>query len=169
MQKSKISLRELIVYSMLGTIMFLSDLLMEALPNIHALAMFIALFTLLFRARALIPIYVYVMLTGVYAGLALWWVPYLYIWAILWAALMLIPKKLSDKWKFIISIILCALHGLFFGILYAPMQALMYGLSFKAMLTWILAGTAFDIVHMFGNLAMSFLIIPLYKTMKKLI
>ena len=100
MQKSKISLKELIVYSMLGTIMFLSDLLMEALPNIHALAMFIALFTLLFRARALIPIYVYVMLTGIYAGLALWWVPYLYIWTILWAAIMLIPKKINDKWKF---------------------------------------------------------------------
>ena len=169
MQKSKISLKELIVYSMLGTIMFLSDLLMEALPNIHALAMFIALFTLLFRARALIPIYVYVMLTGIYAGLALWWVPYLYIWTILWAAIMLIPKKINDKWKFAIAITLCALHGLFFGILYAPMQAIMYGLSFKAMLTWILTGTVFDVIHMLGNLAMSFLIIPLYRTMKKLI
>ena len=169
MGKSKINLRELIIFAMLGCIMFLSDLLMEALPNIHALAMFIALFTLVFRAKALIPIYVYVALTGIYAGLALWWVPYLYIWAILWAAIMLIPKRANDKVKFILSIILCSLHGLLFGILYAPMQALMYGLSFKAMITWIVTGAAFDIVHMCGNFAMSFLIIPLYRVMKKLV
>ena len=169
MSNSKIKLRELIIFAMLGSIMFLSDLLMEALPNIHALAMFIALFTLVFRAKALIPIYVYVALTGVYSGLALWWVPYLYIWTILWAAIMLIPKRLSDKWKFILSIILCTLHGLFFGILYAPMQAIMYGLSFEAMITWIITGAAFDIIHMCGNFAMSFLIIPLYRVMKRLI
>ena len=113
MSNSKIKLRELIIFAMLGSIMFLSDLLMEALPNIHALAMFIALFTLVFRAKALIPIYVYVALTGVYSGLALWWVPYLYIWTILWAAIMLIPKRLSDKWKFILSIILLA--GFMYG------------------------------------------------------
>ena len=79
MTKSKISLKELIVFAMLGTIMFLSDLLMEALPNIHAIAMFIALFTLVYRWKALIPLYVYVALTGGYAGLAQWWIPYLYV------------------------------------------------------------------------------------------
>ena len=60
MKKTKVLLKELIVFSMLGTIMFLSDLLMEALPNIHAIAMFIALFTLLYRWKALIPLYIYI-------------------------------------------------------------------------------------------------------------
>lgn len=169
MYKSKITLKELIVFGMLGAIIFLSDLIMEALPNIHAVAMFVALFTLVYRWKALIPLYVYVGLMGIYSGLALWWVPYLYIWTILWAVIMLIPKRANDKLKFIFCIILCSLHGLLFGILYAPMQALMFGLSFEAMITWIITGTAFDIVHMCGNFAMSFLIIPLYKVMKKII
>ena len=94
MKKKKfLSAKELILFSMLGTIIFLSDILMEALPNIHGVAMFIALFTLFFRAKALIPIYVYVLLNGLYGGFALWWIPYLYIWLPLWALIMLIPKN----------------------------------------------------------------------------
>ena len=167
MKGAKISIKELIVFAMLGTIMFLSDLIMDALPNVHAVAMFIALFTLIYRWKALIPLYVYVVLTGVYAGLALWWVPYLYIWTVLWALVMLIPKKAPDRVKFILSTVFCALHGLAFGTLYAPMQAIMYGLSFEGMLTWILVGLAYDAIHMCGNFAMSFLIKPLYKVMKR--
>ena len=166
--KGKITTKELIVFSMLGAIIFLSDLLMEALPNVHGVAMFIALFTLIYRFKALIPIYVFVFLNGLYAGFAQWWIPYLYIWTILWALIKLIPKKASDKTKFILSIIFCSLHGILFGILYAPLQAIMFGLSFEAMITWIMVGLPFDVIHMCGNFAMSFLIIPLYKVIKKL-
>lgn len=166
-QKRWISTKELIVFSMLGTIMFLSKLLMEFLPNIHAIALFIAVFTLVYRQKALIPIYVYVLLTGVYGGFNLWWVPYLYIWTILWGAIMLIPKDASIKTKAIISAVLCALHGLLYGALYAPVQAIMYGLSFKGMIAWIMVGIPFDITHMIGNIVLSLLIAPLYKIIKK--
>ena len=166
--KNRISTKELVVFSMLGAIIFLSDILMEALPNIHGVAMFVALFTLIYRAKALIPLYVYVLLNGVYAGFAQWWIPYIYVWTILWALIMLIPKKSSDKTKFILSILFCSLHGILFGILYAPLQALMFGLSFQGMLTWIAVGFPYDIIHMCGNFAMSFLIIPLYKVIKKI-
>ena len=57
MEKSII--RYLIIFPMLGTIMFISKLIMEFLPNIHAVAMFIAVFTLVYRWKALIAIYVY--------------------------------------------------------------------------------------------------------------
>ena len=170
MKKKKfLSAKELILFSMLGTIIFLSDILMEALPNIHGVAMFIALFTLFFRAKALIPIYVYVLLNGLYGGFALWWIPYLYIWLPLWALIMLIPKNSSDKVKFIFSIVFCSLHGILFGTMYAPLQAFMFGLSFNGMISWIVAGIPFDVIHMCGNFAMSFLIIPLYKILKKFI
>ena len=168
-KKRWITTKEMLIFAMLGTIIFLSDLLMEALPNIHGVAMFIALFTLMYRAKALIPIYVYVILNGLYGGFASWWVPYLYIWTILWAAIMLIPQNASNKTKFIFCSILCSLHGILFGILYAPLQAAMFGLSFEGMITWIIVGFPFDILHMIGNFAMSFLIIPLYKTLKKFV
>ena len=161
-------IRDTILFSMLGAIMLISKLIMEFLPNIHAIAMFISVFTLVYRWRALIPIYVYVSLSGVFYGFGVWWYPYIYIWAILWAFIMLIPKRLSIKKKVIISSVLCALHGLLYGILYVPFQALAFGLNFKGAIAWVIAGFPFDILHMFGNIAMSFLILPLYNVISKL-
>lgn len=168
MKRTKTVIKELIVFAMLGTIMFLSDLIMDALPNIHAIAMFIALFTLIYRWKALIPLYVYVALTGVYAGLAPWWIPYLYVWAPLWALMMLIPKNAPDKVKFILSTVFCSLHGITFGLLYTPGQAIMYGLNLQGMISWYLVGIPFDILSLVGNFAMSFLIKPLYKVLRKI-
>ena len=65
--------------------MFCSKVIMEALPNIHLLGMLTMVYTLTFRWKALIPIYIYVFLNGLYAGFNVWWVPYLYIWTVLWA------------------------------------------------------------------------------------
>lgn len=169
MKRMPLVLRELILFPMLGTIIFLSDILMEGLPNIHGVAMFIALFTLVYRFKALIPLYIYVFLNGLFYGFAPWWIPYLYIWTILWALVMLIPKKAPDKVKYVFCTIFCSLHGMAFGTLYAPLQALMFGLSFKGILTWIMFGLPYDAIHMCGNFAMSFLIPPLYKTFKKLV
>ena len=164
----KSAIRDIIIFSMLGAIMFISKMIMEFLPNIHAVAIFIAVFTLVYRWKALIPIYIYVILTGLVNGFGTWWYPYIYIWAILWAFIMLIPKRLSIKKRAVISAILCGLHGLLYGILYAPFQALAFGLNFEGMIAWIVAGFPFDIVHMCGNIAMSVLILPLYNVMIKL-
>ena len=82
---------------MLGALMFISKIIMELLPNIHLLGTFIMVYTLVFRRKALIPIYVFVLITGLYSGFATWWIPYLYIWAILWGFAMLLPKRLTDE------------------------------------------------------------------------
>ena len=47
------------VFSMLGALLFCSKLLMEWAPNIHFVAMFIITFTLVYRTKALIPLYVF--------------------------------------------------------------------------------------------------------------
>ena len=82
------------VFAMLGTIMFCSKIIMEVLPNIHLLGMFTMTYTVVFRKKALLPIYVYVFLNGLYAGFDVWWLPYLYIWTILWGITMLLPKRM---------------------------------------------------------------------------
>ena len=52
---------ELVLFAMLGALMFCSKIIMEVLPNIHLLGMFTVTFTLVFRSKALIPIYVNVL------------------------------------------------------------------------------------------------------------
>lgn len=158
----------MVVFAMLGTLMFCSKVIMEALPNIHLLGMFTMVYTVAFRKKALIPIYVYVLLNGIYAGFSMWWIPYLYIWTILWAVTMLLPRNIPKKAACVVYPIVCGLHGLAFGTLYAPAQALMFGLNFEQMIAWIVAGLPWDAVHGLGNLAAGVLIVPLSELLKKL-
>ena len=153
---------------MLGAVMFCSKIVMEVLPNVHLLGTFTMVFTVTYRKKALIPIYVYVFINGLYAGFATWWVPYLYIWSVLWAITMLIPQNLPKKAACIIYPIVCALHGFAFGTLYAPAQALLFGLNFEQMIAWIISGLPWDVIHGVGNLFAGTLIVPLSELSKKI-
>lgn len=168
-KKSKaLSVREMAIFAMLGTLMFLSKLLMEWAPNVHFLGAFTIIFTLVYRGKALIPIYIYVLLNGLFAGFAPWWIPYLYLWAVLWVLAMLIPRKLPAPVCAVLCSVLCFLHGLGFGILYAPVQALMFGFNLKTTLAWIASGFPWDVIQALGNLAASVIIIPIVTLLCKL-
>ncbi len=157
----KISIREGTVFSMLGAIMYCSKLIMEAFPNIHLVGVFTVAFTLVYRKKALYPIYIFVLLSGLLSGFSTWWIPYLYIWTVLWGITMLLPQNMPKKVAPIVYAAICALHGLFYGVLYAPVQAIFFGLDFKGMLTWIAAGFSFDMLHCIGNLCGGALIVPI--------
>ena len=160
--------REIIVFSLLGAIMFCSKIIMEALPNIHLLGMLTMTYTLVFRKKALIPLYLYVCLNGLFAGFDLWWVPYLYIWTLLWGITMLLPRRMPKKLAAVIYPLICCLHGLAFGILYAPAQALMFGMTLEETVLWIIAGLPFDILHSVGDLLAGLLILPFAELLTKL-
>lgn len=162
----KINIKEGAVFSMLGAIMYCSKLIMEALPNIHLVGVLTVAFTLVYRKKALYPIYIFVLLSGLFSGFSTWWIPYLYIWTVLWGITMLLPREMPKKIAPIVYAVICALHGLFYGVLYAPVQALFFGLDFKGMLTWIAAGFSFDILHCVGNLCCGMLIVPIAGLLK---
>lgn len=166
--KTSLSIREGVIFAMLAAIMFVSKLVMELLPNMHLLACLVIVYTLVYRLKALIPIYLYVLINGVYSGFAMWWIPYLYVWTLLWGAVMLLPRRMPERVGFIVYPILAALHGFAFGVLYAPMQALMYGLNFEGMLAWVAAGLPFDLIHGVSNFAIGFLILPLTRLLRRL-
>lgn len=159
---------ETVLFAMLGAIMFLSKVLMEALPNIHLLGTLTVTYTLVYRKKALIPIYVYVLLNGLIAGFNTWWIPYLYIWTVLWGVTMLLPRHMPDRIGVFVYPLVSCIHGLLFGVLYAPVQALVFGLSLEGTLAWIAAGFTFDLIHGIGNLVLGVLIIPLCRLLKRL-
>ena len=161
-------IQETVLFAMLGTVMFVSKIVMELLPNIHLLGMLTMTYTLVFRKRALIPLYIYVMLNGLYAGFTMWWVPYLYIFTILWAATMLLPRRLPRWTRSLLYPAVCALHGFLFGILYAPAQAIMFGLDFSGMMAWIAAGLPFDLIHGISNLFTGALVLPFSELLRRL-
>ncbi len=156
------------VFAMLGAVMFVSKIIMEALPNIHLLGMFVMTFTVVYGLKAIIPIYIFVLLTGVYAGFAMWWIPYLYIWTLLFAITLILPKNMNKKVACVVYPVVCALFGLAYGTLYAPAQALMFGMNFEGMVAWIIAGLPFDAIHAVSNLIAGTMIMPLSELLKRL-
>lgn len=163
----KLNIKEIAVFGMLGAMMFASKMLMEVLPNIHLLGVFTIATTVVYRQKALYPTYIYVLLNGLFAGFNVWWVPYLYIWTILWGAVMLLPKNMPKKAKPFVYSGLCGLHGFLFGILYAPAQAIFFGLSFEATVAWIISGLPFDLIHGVSNIVCGLLICPIIAVLKK--
>ena len=108
---------DIIVFTMLGVIMLLSKLLMEALPNWHLLGTLITVYTIVYRKDALKPIYIFVLLSGIVYGFGIWWIPYLYIWAVLWGMVVLLPKNMKPAVAVPVYMIVSGLHGLVYGIL----------------------------------------------------
>jgi len=162
----KLSTREVVLFGMLGALMYASKVIMEAAPNIHLLGVFTIAFTVVYRQKALYPIYTYVFLNGLFGGFSAWWIPYLYLWAVLWGITMLLPKKMPEKIKPVVYMIVNACHGFLYGTLYAPAQAIMFGLSFDAMVAWIIAGFPFDFVHGVSNFFCGLLIVPVIRVLK---
>ncbi len=163
----RLTVREITLFGVLGAMMYLSKMLMELLPNIHLLGTFVIAITVVYRKKALYPIYLYVLLNGLFSGFAAWWVPYLYLWTVLWAAAMLLPQNMPKKIRPIVYMCLCAVHGFLFGTLYAPAQALLFGLDFHQMCAWILAGLPWDFLHGVSNFFCGMLICPLISILKR--
>lgn len=163
----KLKVRDIAIFGMLGALMYASKVIMDVLPNIHLIGTFIVAMTVVYRRKALYPLYIFVLLTGLLNGFGTWWIPYLYIWTVLWGMTMLIPKKIPNKAKPIVYSAVCSLHGFLYGVLYAPAQALLFGLDFEATLTWIATGIPFDITHGISNFICGLLICPIISILSK--
>lgn len=164
----KTTVRETAVFGMLGALMYGSKIIMEVAPNIHLLGVFTIAITVVYRKKALYPIYTYVLLNGMFSGFATWWIPYLYLWTVLWAVTMLLPQNMPKAVKPIVYMIVNACHGFLYGTLYAPAQALLFGLSFEAMIAWIIAGLPWDFIHGVSNFFCGMLIVPIITVLRRM-
>ena len=145
---------EIAVFAMLGSVMYASKIIMELAPNIHLVGVFTIAFTIVYRQKALYPIYIYVLLTGIFYGFATWWIPYLYLWTVLWGAVMLLPINLPKKIRPIVYMAVCAAHGF------------LYGFSLKQTIAWIIAGLPFDCIHGISNFFCGILIVPIISALR---
>lgn len=162
----KLTTREIAIFGMLGAVMYASKVIMEVFPNVHLLGMFTMAFTIAYRKKALYPIYIYVFINGLFAGFAAWWVPYLYIWTVLWGVTMLLPQNMPHKLQIVVYMVVCAAHGFLFGTLYAPAQALIFGLDLKTTIAWILAGLPWDCIHGVSNFCAGALVLPIVSVLR---
>ncbi len=157
--RTAVTLYHLSLMAMFGVLMFFGKLLMEGLPNIHPVGMFTVVFAIVYRGMGILPVLVFSTLTLIYAGPVMW--PYYYLFGLLWALTLLIPRRAPRAVRGILYCVLLGLHGLAFGTLWAPAQVLMFGLPWSSVGAWIAAGFAWDVTHCIGNVCMGFLVLPL--------
>ena len=164
----KLTAREIVLFGLLGALMYAAKIALEFLPNIHLVGVFIVALTVVYRKKALYPLYTFVLITGLMNGFALWWLPYLYIWMPLFGAALLIPNNLPNRFRPPVYMLINAAHGFLYGTLYAPAQALLFGMDFDGTIAWILAGLPWDMIHGIGNLFCGILIAPLILLLRQL-
>ena len=154
---------------MLGAVMFASKTLFEAVPNIHPLTMLIAVYTVVYRKKAIFPLLIYLVLDTVKWG-PLTMVPYWYIFPLAWLCILAVPQKNTLWVRQICYTVICTAFGLLFGTLYAPWAAVVFLKSFDMgkILSWIAAGLPYDFIHAAGTFAASLLIIPLVTVLKRI-
>ena len=93
----KLTSAEIARFGMIGAIIYAQKVVLAALPNIHLSAVIIMALTVVYRRKALYPLYIYVLLEGLFGGFTTWWIPYLYVWTVLWGVTMLLPADLYAK------------------------------------------------------------------------
>ena len=149
--------------ALMGAFMVASQVALAALPNIHIVALLIIITTLCFSWHALFSVAIFVMLEGLIFGFGIWWISYIYIWALLVPVVILFRNNESA----IIWAVIAGMHGLFFGALTAIPYLFIGGWN-MAVSYWV-AGIPFDLVHCAGNFVVTLVLIkPLTKLIKTL-
>ena len=163
MKASKLTIREVVLFGVLGALTFALKMCMALLPNIEPVSLLVIVFSVVFGWKALYPTYVYVVMEILYWGIGTWNMNYLYIWGIL-AVVALLLRKADHP---LVWAMVSGIYGLAFGLLCSPVDIAMGGLSF-ALTKWA-SGIPFDIAHCIGNFFMALILFkPLHILLTKL-
>lgn len=163
MKSSKLKIREVVLFGVLGALMFALQVVMSGLPNIEPVSLLVMLYAVTFGWRALYPVYVFVAMEILFYGFSLWNVYYLYVWTILAVAAVLLRKMEHPiGWA-----LLSAVFGLLFGALCGIADVFIGGFSYAAA-KWV-SGIPFDVTHCIGNFVIAALLFaPLRKLLARL-
>lgn len=150
--KRKWTVKELTIMALLGAILYVGQVVLAFLPNIEVVSVLTMVYTLTFDRMALLPIYVFVLLEGVTYGFGVWWIMYLYIWAILY----LICRILRKNDSVLVWAVVNGAYGLAFGALCSIPYLFIGGPAMA--FAWWTSGIPFDIAHCIGNFATAFVL-----------
>ena len=160
---AKLSVREVVLFGVLGALTFGAKYVMSFLPNIEPVSLMVMLFAVVFGKKWVYPVYLYVAMEILFYGISLWNINYLYIWAVLALAAYCFRKMEHPiGWA-----VLSGGFGLLFGALCAIVDVFIGGFGY-AVTKWI-SGIPFDIAHCVGNFIIALILFaPLRRLLEKL-
>lgn len=159
----KPTVRELVLFAVLGAMTFAAKYVMSFLPNIEPVSLLVMLFAVVFGRKWVYPVYLYVLLEVLFYGISLWNLNYLYIWAVL-ALAARSARRMQGRlgWA-----LLSGAFGLLFGALCGIVDVFIGGAGY-ALTRWV-SGIPFDIAHCAGNFVLALLLFqPLRRLLERL-
>lgn len=145
-------IRDIAVAGFLTALLYLQQVVLQGLPNIHLCAPLLILYTIYFPKLVFPVTAAFILLEGITFGFSIWWISYLYIWPLL-VVIAFILRKNTSKW---IWAAVGGAFGLSFGALCSIPYLFMGGAS-TAFAYWV-QGIPFDIMHCIGNFAATVLL-----------
>ena len=159
-KKNGLPLGEVVLFGMLGALMFALQVVMAPLPNIEPVSLLVMLFAAVFGWKSLYAVYVFVVMEVLFHGIGLWNINYLYVWTVLAVAAIFMRRMDSSlSWA-----ILSAVFGMSFGALCGIVDIFIGGFGY-AVTKWI-SGIPFDLLHCGGNFALALI---LWKPLRSLL
>ena len=161
--KRTLSLIELAVLSLLGTLLFVVQVALAVLPNIELVSVMLIVYARVYGWKTFYPVYIFVALEILRYGFASWVINYIYVWAILVLVVVLL-RRFSSRWLWV-------LVGTAFGLLFGALCSVIYLFAggVPAMIAYWVSGIPFDFLHAGGNFVTVLLLAePLYKLLHRL-
>ena len=162
-KKPGLSLREVVLFGVLGALTFALQVVMGPLPNIEPVSLLVLLYGAVFGWKCLYPVYVFVVMEILFYGLGLWNINYLYIWAVP-ALVGVVLRKMDGAlgWALVSGV-----FGLVFGALCGIVDLFIGGWGYAAA-KWA-SGIPFDVLHCAGNFGIALILFkPLRGVLEKL-
>ena len=156
--------QQVVLCALLAAMMAALQTAMAFLPNIEPVSLLILVYALVFGRQVFYIVYTFVLLEGLIYGFHLWWLTYLYIWA-LWALVVLLIARGKDRGP-----LLWAVASGAFGLSFGALDAIPYlaGGPMAALSRWT-AGIPFDLFHCVGNFVLTLTLErPLYQLLSRL-
>ena len=162
-KKPGLSLREVVLFGVLGALTFALQVVMGPLPNIEPVSLLVLLYGAVFGWKCLYPVYVFVVMEILFYGLGLWNINYLYIWAV--PALAGVALRKMDG--ALVWALVSGVFGLAFGALCGIVDLFIGGWGYAAA-KWA-SGIPFDVLHCAGNFGIALILFkPLRGVLEKL-
>jgi len=146
-QKIKLSVKEIILFGIMGGIVSLSQIVLSFIPNVETVTLFIIVFSFIYKEKTLFIVLVFVSIMGIVYGFGLWWWGYIIIWPLLCIFTIKLRKILIKN--FLVISVYSGIFGLLFGAFFAIPYAIFGGIN--AGIAYWISGIPYDIVHGVGN------------------
>ena len=148
----KLTIRETVLFGVLGALTFGLQVVMGPLPNIEPVSLLVILFAVTFGWKCLYPVYTFVAMEILFYGFSLWNIYYLYIWAIL-AVLAIFLRRQTHS---LVWALVSGGFGLLFGALCGIADVFIGGFAYAAV-KWV-SGIPFDLLHCGGNFVIALIL-----------